>query len=138
MDSAFFRKQSVKRITSPEQMNEYLRVSSPKTWIILLSVLLLMIGFLVWSAFTAVESYETGRGRAEKGMLTITFEDASAAQHVETGMTVRVGGVQTEVTSVGIGEDGQIVAGAQASIPDGVYEARVGYRSTQILSLLFN
>ena len=138
MDSAFFRKQSMKRITSPEQLNEYLRVPSPKTWILLFSVLLLIVGFLVWSVFTAVESYETGTARAEKGILTITFDDASAAQHVEIGMTVQVGGVQAEVTSVGIGDDGQIIAGAQASIPDGVYEARVGYRTTQILSLLFN
>ena len=138
MDSVFFRKQSMKRVTSPEQLNDYLRVSSPKAWILLISVLLLIVGFLIWSAFTAVESYETGTASAEKGVLAITFEDASAAQHVQMGMTVQVGGIQAEVTSVGIGADGQIVAGAQASIPDGVYEVRVGYRSTQILSLLFN
>ncbi len=138
MQSAFFRKQSMKRITSPEQLNDYLRASSPKTWLILISVFLLIAGFLAWSAFTAVESYETGTAYAEKGVLTIMFDDASAAQHVEIGMTIHVGDIQAEVTSVGIGADGQIVAGAQVSIPDGVYEDRVGYCSTQILAVLFN
>ena len=138
MESAFFRKKSMERISSPEQLNEYLRVSSPKTWILLASVLLLLVGFLIWSAFTAVESYEMGTAYAEKGVLTITFDNQSAAQHVEPGMTVQVGEIRAEGTSVGVGADGQTIAGAEASVPDGVYEARVGYRSTQILSLLFN
>lgn len=138
MESAFFRKKSMEQITSPEQLHECLRVSSPKAWILLTSVLLLLAGFLLWSAFTAVESYETGTAFAEKGVLTITFDDPSAARHVEPGMTVRVGELRTEVSSVGLGEGGKTVACAMASLPDGVYEVRVGYRSTQVFSMLFN
>lgn len=138
MESGFFRKQSMGNISSPEQLNECLRVSSPKAWLLLASVLLLLSGFLIWCAFTAIESYETGTAYAEKGVLTITFDDPSAARHVEPGMSVQAGGINTEVTSVGSDGDGQTIAGAQASIPDGVYDVRVGYRSTQILSILFN
>ena len=138
MEPAFFRKQSMGNISSPEQLNECLRVSSLKAWILLLAVLLLLVGFLIWCAFTAIESYETGTAYAEKGVLTITFDDPSAAQHVEPGMSVQVGDIRTEVTSVGSDGDGRTIAGAQASIPDGVYDVRVGYRSTQILSMLFN
>jgi hypothetical protein len=39
-----FRKKSIERISSPEQLNDYLRVTSPSTWIILIAVIVLRTG----------------------------------------------------------------------------------------------
>ena len=36
------------------------------------------------------------------------------------------------------GEDGEIFATAFMQIPDGSYEARVSYRQTQVIRMLFN
>ena len=97
-----------------------------------------MAGLFVWSGVTAVESYATGSAEVRDGVLTLTFDDAEAAQNVEVGMNVRVGDVVTPVLSVGQNEDGDLLAVANVNLPDGSYEARVGYRSTQIINLLFN
>ncbi len=39
------------KITSPEQLNSYIRVTSPGAWIVLASVLVFLAGFFVWIFF---------------------------------------------------------------------------------------
>ena len=126
------------RISSPEQLNDYLKVTSPKIWVLLAAIILLVVGLLLWSGFTTIESYATGTGRAVGGELVVTFDDAEKAGKVEPGMQMNVGDVQTEVLTVGADEDGNIVASARANIPDGSYDVRVGYKSTQVISMLLN
>ena len=53
MSSTIFREKSLKKIASPEQMNDYIRVSSPSVWMVLTAVIVLPMvkqaGFdLVW------------------------------------------------------------------------------------------
>ena len=36
------------KISSPEQLNNYIRVTSLGTWIILASVMIFLLGFFVW------------------------------------------------------------------------------------------
>ncbi len=55
MSNSVFRQKSVDRVSSPEQLNDYIRVSSPGVWIILAAVIILLIGVFIWSAFGTVE-----------------------------------------------------------------------------------
>ena len=133
-----FSKKTLDRVSSPEQLNDYLHVTSPTVWIVLAAVILLIAGLFVWSGVTAVESYATGSADVRSGVLTLTFDDAEKAENVEVGMTVKVGDVSAPILSVGHDKDGNLLAVANVSLPDGSYEARVGYRSTQIINMLFN
>ena len=133
-----FRKESVERVSSPEQLSEYLHVTSPAVWVVLAAVILLLASLFVWSAVTAVESYAAGRAEVRGGVMTLTFDDAEKAENVEVGMNVSVGDVLTPVLSTGFDGDGKPIAVASVSLPDGVYEARVGYRSAKIIEMLFN
>ena len=47
MDETIFRKKNIDRISSPEALNDYLRVTTPMVWLILAAVILLLVGFLV-------------------------------------------------------------------------------------------
>ena len=131
-------RESARRISSPEQLNDYLKVTTPKVWLLLLAVALIIVGLLLWSGFTTIESYATGTAIADGGELTVTFDDAAKARKVEAGMEMEVGDVKAEVLTVGTGADGQLVASAHANIPDGSYEVRVGYNATQVISMLLN
>ena len=126
------------RISSPEQLDDYLKVTSPKVWVLLISIALLLAGLLLWGGFTTIESYATGTARAVGGELTITFDDAAKASRVQPGMQIEVGDMSTEVLTVGQDEGGNLVASAQANIPDGSYDVRVGYATTQVISMLLN
>ena len=46
---AVFRKKTLDRIASPEQLTDYLRVTNPGIWVILVAVILLLAGVFAWS-----------------------------------------------------------------------------------------
>ena len=138
MDQPLFREKSMERISSPEQLNDYLRVTAPAVWAAMLAVVLLLTCLVIWSSVTAVESFAAGEAQAENGVLAITFDDDSKAAHVKPGMEVRVGALMTTILSVGETDDGGIIAVAKLAIPDGTYPAKVGYDRMQIISLVFN
>ena len=60
-----------RRMASPEQLNDYLKVTNPKIWVLLTAIILLIVGLLLWSSFTTIESYATGTARAVGGELTV-------------------------------------------------------------------
>lgn len=50
-----FREKSIERITSPEQLNDYIKVTTPSVWLVLIAILLLLGGGLVWGVFGKVQ-----------------------------------------------------------------------------------
>ena len=136
--ASVYRKASVERISSPEQLNDYLRVTNPSVWIVLAAVVLLLIGTLVWACFTDIGSSVSGVAAVENGVMTVRFEDAALEKNVEAGMLVTVGGTASPIVSVGVGADGRAFAQAETALADGTYEAAVQYKRTQIIRLLFN
>ena len=50
-----FRKKSLDHIESAEQLNDYIRVTSPSVWLVLLAIVLLLVGMLAWSVLGTVE-----------------------------------------------------------------------------------
>ena len=69
--SDLFRKKSLDRVTSPEELNDYIRVTTPSVWLILIATVVLLAGILVWSVFGTVES-ENSDGTV-KTLHPITF-----------------------------------------------------------------
>lgn len=53
---SIFRKKAMDRITSPEEMDDYLQVTGPGTWFVLLAVVLLVIGFIAWGIMGRLET----------------------------------------------------------------------------------
>lgn len=138
MEQSLFRKKSLDRISSPEQLNDYLRVTNPTVWVVLGAVILLLLGVIVWGSVASLESFATGTGTVQEGNMTIRFDDSEIARSVESGMTVTIGETTATVTSVGRAEDGSLFALAQTDLADGSYPVRVVYKTTQVRRLLFN
>lgn len=132
-----YRKESLDRVQSPEQLNDYLRVTNPSVWILLTAVILLLVGLLVWGSFTYIDSMKDGRGEVSGGVMTIRFDDDSAEELMEAGMKVFVGETETEIGSLGRDEQG-FFAMADTELPDGIYDVSVRYKQTQIMKLLFH
>jgi hypothetical protein len=49
--NSIFRKKSLDRIESPEQLNDYIRVTSPGIWIFLAAAIVLLVGIILWGIF---------------------------------------------------------------------------------------
>ena len=56
--NSIFREKSMKRVSSPESLNDYIRVTSPSVWVVLIALLVLLVGMLTWSIFGRVEVRE--------------------------------------------------------------------------------
>ena len=69
--SELFRKKSMDKINSPEELNDYIRVTSPSVWLVLLAIVMILVGTLVWGALGTVEE-ETADGTM-KTVHPITF-----------------------------------------------------------------
>ena len=138
MDNQIFRKESLDQISSPEQLNDYLRVTNPVVWLVLTAVILLLAGMLLWASVASIDSFASGTAQVQDGTMRIVFEDPQIAKSVQTGMTVTTGDVSAQVSSIGYSDDGKMFALAPTSLADGSYSVQVVYRKTQVLSLLFN
>ena len=139
MDDSLYRRKSLERISSPDQLDDYLHVTSPAVWMVLLAVILLLAGLVLWGSTASFESYVHGTGNVRGGRMTISFDDPDMAENVvKEGMVVSVGEITTKVEGTGRAEDGSLIAMASTSLPDGSYKVTVSYEKTQILSILFN
>ena len=56
-DSGLFRQKSMDRVSSPEQLNDYIRVTTPSVWLALAAVLVLLAGMIAWSVFSSVPAH---------------------------------------------------------------------------------
>ena len=138
MDQKLYRQKSIDRISSPEQLNDYLRVTNVSVWVILAAIIILLAGMLLWSATATIESYTEGSSQVQGGVMTIRFQDQQFAKKVEAGMPVRAGDAETVISSIGRDSNGLIIATANTSLADGFYPVRVSYKQTQVMSLLFD
>jgi len=44
-----FRKENLERMSSPEKLNDYIKVSNPSVWIILGAIAAMLIAALIWA-----------------------------------------------------------------------------------------
>ena len=50
-NESIFRKKSIDKISSPEQLHDYIKVSSPGAWFILIAIIILLFGAIFWGIF---------------------------------------------------------------------------------------
>lgn len=55
---SLFREKSMEKISSPDQMDDYIRVTTPSVWIVLLALVVLLVGILAWSILGTVEVHD--------------------------------------------------------------------------------
>lgn len=54
MNNSIFRQKSIDKITSPEKLDDYIKVTKPSVWITLIAIVMLLAGAVVWSIFGEV------------------------------------------------------------------------------------
>mgnify|MGYP007069892947 CR=1 FL=1 len=138
MENSIFRKKSIDRISSPESLTEYLRVTTPSAYIILIAAAVALLGLFIWSNAMSINSFAYGDGVVVNGIMTVTFRDSDSARNVDNSMRIVVGDNQMSIDTVGVDEHGRTIAVCKTNMPNGNYEAKVCYRQTQIISMLFN
>lgn len=77
------------KITSPEQLNDYIHVTTPGAWLILSSVLIFLTGFLFWILTGRLEVSFSSYIYTE-GESSLAFISPNNASRLKSGMAVRI------------------------------------------------
>ncbi len=94
--NSIFRKKSLDRVSSPEQLNDYIKVATPGMWMVLLSVVIFLIGVIVWGAMGKLET--TVRGAAVfDGENSSVYVPEDSAADILPGQTLRADGMEFRV-----------------------------------------
>jgi hypothetical protein len=99
MDNNLFRKSSIDRISSPEQLNDYIRVTNPSIWVILAAIIILLASIIIWGAFGNLPTEITTSGVAKDGKIVRYLSESDAAK-VKSKMPVKIDRVGGTITSV--------------------------------------
>ena len=91
MKQDLFRKESMDQLSRPDQLSDYIRVSTPAVWVLLAAIILLLAGTCVWGIFGRLDTTVQGAVRSDSTALTAYFTEEDAAKLSE-GMTVAVNG----------------------------------------------
>ena len=124
MQNKLFRQKSIDRVSSPEQLQDYMRVTNPGVWMVLAAVIVLLAGILIASIAGRVESTVSVTARIENGVATVTAQGRDAEQLAE-GMVLRVRDGEAKIAGVRWITSDTAEATARIDLPDGVYEASV-------------
>lgn len=101
---SIFRKESLERVNSPEELHDYIKVTGPGVWMILSAIVVLLTGFIVWGIFGWVESSVPASVEVKDGQ-TMCYLSSQSAGEIEIGMPVRVTGSRGSVSTVPVKEE---------------------------------
>lgn len=155
MDKQIFRQTSIDRISSPEQLHDYIRVTSPRLWM-LLTAIIVLVGGLIIAACTmnlenklAVKVTVTDSGKEEAGeagdaedthiYMTLPLDQKD---NVQIGMKVRFAG--TEGSLVYFYENNQELRAsvktdeAGKQLPEGQYDGELIIDTVTPIKYLLN
>ncbi|MBW7474048.1 NHLP bacteriocin system secretion protein [Paenibacillus oenotherae] len=128
MNNNVFRKVSVERLSSPEQLDNLVRVTSPRGWLALCGIGLLIATALYWGIFGTMSTKVSGQGVLIRpgGLKTVHASSAGSISNIRVVEhdTVKRGDViawieQPELLEQIKGTKRSIAALAGAATPDG-------------------
>jgi hypothetical protein len=99
MNERLFRKKSVDKVSSPEQLNEYIRVANPGVWMVLSAIVILLVGVIVWGFIGHLDTTLTTAVVCDNGEAVVYVKEADV-QKIEVGMTVRAGDGEYAVSAI--------------------------------------
>ena len=155
--SNLFRQKSLERISSPEQLNAYIRVYTPSVWMLLAAIVILLVGVCVWGVFGHLDTTLSVAAIAQDGTVTAYVREGDIAK-VKAEAVVTVNGDIVKIWAIddqpvqvdeGFSEYARHVGDLQqgawvyavkldANYPDGVYTAQIVIDSVSPMSFVLN
>jgi hypothetical protein len=133
-DQTLFRKKTIDKISSPEQLTDYLKDTSPRMWIILAAVIMVLLAVIVWGILGRMETVKDVRVIVSDGQAQIVTVDGTV---IEEGMTVRIDGQEFKINGTVSDEFDRPVGLASVTLPDGSYDGTVVIDQTRAVLALF-
>ena len=154
MENQLFRQKSIDRISSPEELHDYMRVTSPRLWMMLAAIIVLLVGFIAYASTANLENtmpikvdlqtmdLQNEHGETFKYTFVECMLPISELEVIQPGMSVRVAGQDGRINSIYTYNDqvGLLIEmdNEYLGLPDGTYDAELILESTTPISFLWN
>lgn len=149
-NKGLFRKEALARISSPEQMDDYMQVASPRLWMILSAIIALLIGFVIFASTATMENVM----QVQADVTTDTMEDGTKYSLIvfdipqgmddvlKIGMPLRIGGEEGQIAvfyrSSEEDKAGGVLNDLSVLLLEGSYDVEVVTETTTPISFLLN
>jgi len=94
MDDSVFRKSALERLSSPKQLDDYLRVNQPRGWLVMLGVLAMLAAGGVWAFLGSIPETASVKGiaYAPEGSAPTVYAlvEPRTARRLKAGMAAQV------------------------------------------------
>lgn len=138
MEDTLFRKKSLDKVKSPDNLSEYIKVVNPSTWLLLISVLVLLLGLCSWGIFGSIQTEVSAQAQCADGKVTCLLSQEDG-ERVKPGMSALVGGTEATVQEVRRQADGCVCyLTLEQPLPEGQYEVQIVVESLHPISFLLN
>lgn len=121
-----FRENVLKKLSTPEDLTTYIKVSTPSSWLIAIGGFIFVVGVCVWLFFGVINTRIQTTVVAKNGIIQ-SIVDKDEMQRVQKKMKVKINNDYLEVASVG-SYDSDINGYRlyiDGDLPDGVYPAEI-------------
>ena len=156
-ESGLFRKKSLDKISSPEKLNDYISVTNPGIWLLLVGIAVVLIGAVIWGFFGKLETrIKVPAIVGDEG--TMLYVEASEISKIRGGLEVEIDETEGKVISLGLnGSKAYEVLGdlalsesgyspgdvlyeveAEIDMPNGIYMAEIITDSVSPMSFLLD
>ncbi|WP_099206089.1 hypothetical protein [Scatolibacter rhodanostii] len=99
MDKPIFREKSLQKISSPDELSQYIKVASPGVWLILFFVLTMLVALIIWCFFGELPTTITTMGYAKNGEI-VCYLSPKQAEEITDRVSVSIGESKGELISV--------------------------------------
>lgn len=130
---SIFRESSLRQFSSPEQLTNYLKATTPGTWILLAAVLSLLAGLLYWGFSGRIETLTDATAVVSNHAAQVV---STEGDEIRAGMELRIGEQKYLIEYTGSDEFGLSIGYANTDLPDGSYYAEVVIESIHPVELL--
>lgn len=149
-NKSVFRKEALARISSPEQMEDYMQVASPRLWMILSAIIALLIGFVIFASTATMENVM----QVQADVTTDTMEDGTKYSLIvfdipqgmddvlKIGMPLRIGENEGQIAvfyrTTEDNKAGGVLNDTSIMLLEGSYDVEVVTETTTPISFLLN
>lgn len=120
--SKLFREKTIQRISSPEKLTEYLRVTNPGIWIVLSAIILLLGGLFIWAAIGTLETKADAKVIVEDHVAMVVTDGST---RLADGMPLRILSEDYYIAATTEDDYGRVYGITEVMLPDGSYEGTV-------------
>ena len=87
------------RVSSPEQLQDYVRVANPGLWMVISAIVILLAGVVVWGFIGKIDTTMSTAIVTDNGKAVIYIGESNV-EKIEVGMTVRAGENEYKITDI--------------------------------------